>query len=122
MAKHFAFRAEDLGFALPCPESERGCLANVFYFRVQELGGGKTFPSDILSRGMAHEIGHLLLGLNAHSRSGIMRAKWHYTDLEPGHVPYLVFTPTEAQAIRAHVLARIEVATFPRASTPLSLK
>jgi hypothetical protein len=117
MAEYLSFRAEDLGFALPCPESERGCVASVFYHRVEELAKGGTFPADILGRAIAHEIGHLLLGLNAHSPRGIMRAKWNPEDLRPVATPCLLFSLREAQVIRAQVLARLEAETFPRAST-----
>lgn len=120
MAEHLAFRAEDLGFALPCPEGERGCVANVFYHRVQELAGGGAFSSDILSRAMAHEIGHLLLGLNAHSPNGIMRAKWRPDDLRPPAGPYLLFAPHEAERLRAEVHARAGSHAAARDSRPSS--
>jgi len=50
-------------------------IANVFYDRVNSLSGGGRAPLAVmLGRAMAHEIGHLLLGANSHSRTGIMRA------------------------------------------------
>src|SRR5262245_54478017 len=60
------FREDHLGFA---PSSEEGgVLATIFFHRVEVLTrGGATAP--LLGNAIAHELGHLLLGSNAHSRS-----------------------------------------------------
>ena len=64
-----------LGYALP--DAQTGVHAIIFYDRVLEL----TPPSVItlpnaLGHGMAHEIGHVLLGSTEHSPAGIMKASW----------------------------------------------
>jgi hypothetical protein len=50
--------------------------AAIFYERISELAGGDTTAVDVLAgRVMAREIGSLLLGTNASSRTGIMKAR-----------------------------------------------
>ena len=57
--------------------TNRGWLATLFADRV---GGAATRvgvePGMLLGRVMAHEIGHLLLGIDYHRSSGVMRAQW----------------------------------------------
>jgi hypothetical protein len=68
---------ETLGFAQQCPENERACVLNIFYSRVDELAvQGRARGERILGHAMADDIGHLLLGPNAHSPRGIMRGLW----------------------------------------------
>ena len=78
--------------------------------------GGQVRPSGIVSRsaekaqilgyGMAHEIGHLLLGSNSHASFGIMRAGWNTKDLCDIICGFLLFTPEESERIRADVARR----------------
>jgi hypothetical protein len=54
-----------------------GSQADVFYESIKELHQNMPGqPAIILGHVMSHEIGHLLLGTNSHSPSGIMRAQW----------------------------------------------
>jgi hypothetical protein len=69
---------------------------------------------------MAHEIGHLLLGSNSHSATGIMRAQWSRKDLQRASLEILRFTPAQAERIRADVLARIKQQETLQASRPAS--
>jgi hypothetical protein len=48
----------------------------------------------------AHELGHLLLGSNAHSCEGIMRPSWHGNELRAASMGALLFTPEQARSIR----------------------
>lgn len=58
-----------------------GMFCDVFYDRVLELHrGGRARDATILGMVMAHELGHLLLGSNSHSDTGIMRPKWQSED------------------------------------------
>jgi len=60
----------------------KGCYADLFYEPIQQLQGGTyASPSVILGHAMAHELGHLLLGTNSHSLTGLMRAHWTPEDL-----------------------------------------
>jgi hypothetical protein len=60
----------------------------------------------ILGYAIAHEIGHILLNLESHSDSGIMRADWDLRQLQDACYGYLVFTPPQAEAIRLEVARR----------------
>src|SRR6187399_3073964 len=70
-----------LGFAAVDPAGQGNVMATVYYDRVllvaRRAGLG---ASDLLGRAIAHEIGHLLLRVPGHNRSGLMRAV--FTDAE----------------------------------------
>lgn len=65
-----------------------------------------ALSGDILACVIAHEIGHLLLGPDSHSPTGIMKGKWSKEDLQGAGWGRLVFTPKQAELIRAAVRAR----------------
>jgi hypothetical protein len=70
-----------LGFAVVEPSTGAGALATVFMDRILAIAQRTAVPSGaLLGRAIAHEVGHLLLGTNAHARSGLMREIW--TDAE----------------------------------------
>lgn len=109
MVKRISFPEQTLGFGLACADDRRGCYADVFYHRVAELGErGWGMPAyEILGYAMAHEVGHLLLGPNSHSPTGIMRATWDARELQAMSHRRLMFTPAEGQRMRAGVLTRM---------------
>jgi hypothetical protein len=54
-----------------------GALATLYVDRIAAMAGASSLDTGtLLGRVMAHEIGHLLLGTNAHQPEGIMRATW----------------------------------------------
>jgi len=115
MANKLAFRGETLGFSLPCSLDESACLAYVFYQRIEELACRSRAPlPQVLACAVAHEIGHLLLGLNSHSERGIMRAEWCPVDFEPEAAARLLFTAAQADLIRVHVREHLRYQTFAR--------
>jgi hypothetical protein len=63
-----------LGFA----PTRRGCFcgrnAYIFSERIMTIGYQRGNPTSLLGRVVAHEVGHLLLSSDSHSRTGIMRA------------------------------------------------
>ena len=65
--------------------TNRGWLATVFADRI---GSAATRvgvePGTLLGRVMAHEIGHLLLGVDYHGSAGVMRAEWSNETLNHG--------------------------------------
>ena len=65
--------------------TNRGWLATVFADRI---GSAATRvgvePGTLLGRVMAHEIGHLLLGIDYHGSAGVMRAEWSNETLNHG--------------------------------------
>lgn len=63
--------------------------------------------AQILATMIAHEIGHVLLNLPSHSATGIMRGNWDLKDLEDVACGCLLFTPQQAEVIRAEVVRRL---------------
>ena len=91
---------EQLGFAM-------ASAAWVYYQRVELLAESRVASRDeILGHAIAHEIGHLLLGPDSHSPSGIMRANWDQKYLEEASRGQLHFTPDQARLICADVQER----------------
>jgi hypothetical protein len=99
-----------LGFA------EGGTIASVFYGRITHFAawvdGGESGIPIILGGAITHELGHLLLGSNSHSVTGIMCAQWNRSYLQEALMGRQLFTPQQAKVIRAEVDRRnhIEVA------------
>jgi len=114
--------AEDsLGFAIPCHEHDWGCLLYIFYSRISTLAAGHGIgPGRILGHVMAHELGHGLLGPNAHEGYGIMQAKLPISDLS---WKTLYFTAAQSKRIRTELLARNQElrSTGVAASFPITL-
>jgi hypothetical protein len=101
------------------PGAEAGRrLAYVFYNRVASLAQELMWKrvrgdvcesastTQILGHAMAHEIGHLLLNLETHSDTGIMRANWDVRMLHDACYGYLLFTRQQAESMRAEVERR----------------
>lgn len=73
-----------------------GRYGDVFRNRVQELHTNyKVDLAGILGSVMAHEMGHLLFGPNAHAISGIMPAHWESAELRSKGTQY---TPVDCRA------------------------
>lgn len=95
------------GFALVPEDGSRGVDAAVFRGGIELLTRlGPASASQVLGHVIAHEIGHLLLGSQAHSASGIMRPHWSLNDLEVAARGGLVFTADEGPRLRAAVSPR----------------
>jgi hypothetical protein len=77
---------------------EGGSQADVFYESIGNLrGNATTHPAIILGHVMSHEIGHLLLGTNSHSPSGIMRAHWDQEQLGLAIAGVLYFNKSQSR-------------------------
>jgi hypothetical protein len=75
MAAGRAAMPSELGQAF-LGEDGVGVMADLFLDRVQRLTDEREIDSGpLLAHVAAHELGHLLLGANAHTVSGLMRAK-----------------------------------------------
>jgi hypothetical protein len=84
-----------------------GCSAYVFYRDVLTLAReGDAAEYRLLGHALAHEIGHLLLGPNSHSATGVMRGQWNHDDLKTMARAYLFFTDQQSQQIRKEASAR----------------
>ena len=99
---------DTLGSTLDC-DNESTCTASVFYDRVMSLAGNSHAPAPVLlGRVMAHEIGHLLLGPNAHSRTGIMRGQWSDREFRPDAGPELLFTAEQSRRMKSRLAERMQ--------------
>jgi len=92
-------RLDVLGTAYP-DDKGVGYFAYVFYDRVQELAVRQRLGNGLLADVMAHEIGHLLLGSNSHSLSGIMSAHWNYDQLRNISEGTMWFIPAQSRMMR----------------------
>jgi len=97
-----------MGYSAPIPPPQHGWLLGVALGRVRErLGEAPDLTLGVLlDHAIAHEIGHLLLGTQGHSSSGLMQARWGARELQLAVNGLLNFSPQQAEAIRADVEAR----------------
>lgn len=102
-----------LGFAVPSKPGEFGAFAGVFYDRVKRLSSRGFSEPAILGYAIAHELGHLLLGFEAHSEDGIMKAEWHRKELKRAENATLVFDRGQRSRIRQNVKTRLWAAHIP---------
>jgi hypothetical protein len=78
-----------------------GCYADLFFDRAQLIHEiSHISVAAILGHGVAHEIGHLLLGTNSHAPTGLMRARWQPADLADASQARLLFSRLESQEMR----------------------
>jgi hypothetical protein len=88
-----------------------GCYADLFYDRAQAIRETSHISeATILGDGIAHELGHLLLGTNSHSPAGIMRARWQPADLASASKGTLLFSTLEIQKMRNKLAAWLDPA------------
>jgi len=93
-------------------------ISYVDYSRVRRLAGSVSFDAqDLLGFAIVHEIGHLLLGNNSHSFSGIMRSPWRTRALQGRYWEEFFFTSEQVEQMRVAVLARNQLKT--RSDAPL---
>src|SRR5438067_624574 len=62
-------------------------------------------PDLVLAHVMAHEIGHVLLGLNSHSSMGIMRGYWQAEEVSALERGRLLFSSQQSRAMRERLQA-----------------
>ena len=85
-----------LGIAVSGASEARGRVAYVFYHRIERVAIAHQAP---IMRGLghviAHEVGHVLMGVNSHAGEGLMRANWNPRENRPQ-----TFTRNQVQQIR----------------------
>jgi len=97
-----------LGTSLVDLEGAHGMLATVFPDRVSlvaRVAGVAEAP--VLGRVIAHEIGHLLLGVGTHGERGLMRGFWSRRSLQYGAPADWRFSASESASMRSGLLARL---------------
>lgn len=96
-----------LGVAIEASDSKFGYIASVFYDEVKERATEHELNfGELLGDAVAHELGHLLLGTNSHSNSGLMSAFWSGNKLRIASQGWLTFTDAEARRINVAMAAR----------------
>lgn len=118
MADRLAMSSDVAGLAVG--EGPDRCVAFVFYNRVIEVARSQrdagfngltsriASTQQILGEVIAHEIGHILLNLDVHTKTGIMRGNWDSKDLLDIACDYMNFSMQQAAAIRTEVLRRAD--------------
>jgi hypothetical protein len=86
-----------------------GQYADVFFDAIRQLQNGETQVSQVQLLGyvMAHEIGHLLLGSNAHSHLGIMKPRWSTAELQSISMGRLSFAADQCREIHNKLEASV---------------
>ena len=96
------------GFALLPEDGGFGTIVNVYPHRAGELAKGREkTQAVILGHLMAHELGHLLLGVGSHSANGLMHVPWRKKELELVSQGSMFFMPWQAEQMRTQVAARL---------------
>lgn len=111
--------SDDIFGAAFLGEDGIGRQTDVFYDRINQLhqNANVALP-ELLGNVMAHELGHLLLGLNAHSALGIMSPVWAREKLWQAERGALVFTDEQSKRMRER-LGRFAIAASEGASPTL---
>ncbi len=101
-----AFGACTLGYSVR--NLEGGALASLFYDRVEKVARTEGLSIGVvLGYAIAHELGHLLLLREGHTRDGLMRDGLTHQDWEQAARGTLLFTAEQAESIRGTVLAKL---------------
>jgi hypothetical protein len=101
--KPAAASGEMLGFT-ELDEIKGSAAAGVYYPAVEQLAQHWSVPAGaILGAAIAHEVGHLVLGANAHSRRGVMCAHWVREQFVLIGISGLHFNPDQSRAIRERI-------------------
>jgi hypothetical protein len=82
-------------------------IANVFWNRVEEHAQRLNVSTPrFLAHTVAHELGHLLLGSNSHSPTGIMTARWDAPSVTRICQEGLYFNRQQSELIRSEMRKR----------------
>lgn len=105
ITSHVSRATSDAAFGVAWLDTDgSGRYADVFWARAQGLRTDSNADlGRILGSVMAHEIGHLLLGVNSHSVSGLMQARWGGGALHRIVTGTLLFSPAQGAGMRAHL-------------------
>jgi hypothetical protein len=104
-------------------EDGTGKYADIFFDRISEAHHENGIDeSRLLGAVAAHEIGHLLLGLRAHTWLGIMAPKWTGESLRQMGMGRLLFTSEQAARMRGRIRGYTSVAAYGVAGGPSTEK
>jgi hypothetical protein len=86
------------------PDARADAMATIFDEQVQTVAGRANVDrSELLGRALAHELGHLLLRVTGHSRTGLMRAVWTDTELEQNRPEDWIFTEADRHRLQLNL-------------------
>jgi len=91
-------RREALACAMPF--AEEGVAIYVMYDRIHWVARRSSREAPILAHVLAHEIGHVLQGTNAHAQTGVMKAHWNGQDYDAMEKKPLEFTSVDVDLIK----------------------
>ena len=107
MTQRLNFQDDAFGVAVESSEKDFGFLSSVFYDRVRRCAVHERIDlAPLLGHVIAHELGHLLLGIHSHSRSGLMSASWSCRQILAVEQRGLFFSTSEAKRLQAAMMAR----------------
>jgi hypothetical protein len=93
--------------ALACAQVFEGAHIRIFWDRVRStVRGANPLSTFLLAHVMAHEITHIMQGIDRHSEVGVMKASWTRTEIEQMAVKLLPFAPEDVQLIQKGLLKR----------------
>lgn len=91
--------------ALAFAQVYEGVHIGVFCDRIKTtVSGSDRLRTFLLAHVMAHEIAHIIEGVNRHSESGLMKAHWTRTEIEEMSVKSLSLAPEDVRLIRRGLL------------------
>jgi hypothetical protein len=96
--------ADTFGQAFVDPHGE-GLYSNVYFENLARPNRSSLSNGEMLGYVLAHELGHLLLGTNSHSASGIMQPRWDSSTLRAAALSSLVFTRGQSSTLRSRLAA-----------------
>ena len=95
------------GFSLIGEHGEFSSTASIYLQRASEIVDGRKYRlGPVLGAMIAHELGHLLLGMGSHSKVGIMSLPWGPEQLIAADNGTLGFSGRETYLLAAAVRAR----------------
>jgi hypothetical protein len=105
LISHASLASEDT-FAQSFQDADGAGNYAVVYFRTLESSKAARMVTagELLGHVVAHELGHLLLGLNSHSAAGLMLALWQAPELYQAAHGNLFFTGEQADRMRSRYL------------------
>ena len=110
--KRLLDQANAFGMALEAPHGSFASRGYIFYGRVQNKCAEQHDINEayLLGAVAVHEIGHLLLGPNSHSQTGIMKPDFDHNDITGIQLSVLLFNRRQSEALRLAVTSRIQAA------------
>lgn len=94
--------------------SGEGLYSNVYFQNLAHSPRHANLTDgELLGCVLAHELGHLLLGTNSHSASGLMQPRWDSSALRAAAVSSLFFTRDQSSILRSRFASQIAASACP---------